>query len=90
MSRKGCFHLEGKEWFWAVVEAVIWYGFIYYLLAAVRDIGIAAGTALWKDALILLVLGYLGTLTCPWIHRLMKKKCRCPECKGRENGEEGE
>ena len=54
--------MKAGVWFWAIVEAVIWYGFIYYLLYAIKN-----PVDLWQSALTLLVLAYLGTIACPWV-----------------------
>ena len=54
--------MKSKDWFWAIVEAVIWYGFIYYLLYAIKN-----PVGLRQSALVLLVIGYLGTIACPWL-----------------------
>jgi hypothetical protein len=56
--------MNATEWFWTVVEAVIWYFFIYYLLFAVQN-----EVNLWTASLVLLVLAYLGTITCPWFRK---------------------
>ncbi len=61
--------------FWGVIEAVIWYGFIYYLLYAIKN-----PIELWLSSAILLALMTLGTMACPWVHnsdawlRMMGKK----------------
>ncbi len=54
--------MKTKNLFWGVVEAVIWFTFIYYLLYAIKN-----PVELWKASLILLVLMYLGMASCPWI-----------------------
>ena len=47
-----------------VVSVVVWYGLTYYLLYALKNpVDLAAA------ALILLVLGIIGTATCPLINR---------------------
>jgi len=67
--------MNSKDWFWAIVEAVIWYGFFYYLLYTIKS-----PVVLWQSALILLGLAYLGTITCPWVRnteawkKLQRKK----------------
>ena len=67
--------MKSKDWFLAVVEAVIWYGFIYYLLYTIKN-----PADLWQSALILLGLAYLGTISCPWLRnteawkRMWKKR----------------
>ena len=44
------------------IEAVIWYLFLWYFLSTLKR-----ERNLWIAALILLVLAYLGFVTCPWI-----------------------
>ncbi len=52
-----------------VVSVVVWYGLIYYLLYALKNpVDLAAA------ALILLVLGIIGTATSPLINR--KEECK--------------
>ena len=54
--------MELKSLLLGAVEVVIWYFFIWYFLETLeRD------RNLWVAALILLVLAYLGFVTCPWI-----------------------
>jgi formate hydrogenlyase subunit 3/multisubunit Na+/H+ antiporter MnhD subunit len=47
----------------AIVESVIWYFFIWYLLDTTRK----KDRNLWVAAFILLALGYLGFVACPWV-----------------------
>jgi multisubunit Na+/H+ antiporter MnhF subunit len=54
--------MKTKDRFLAVVEAVIWYCFIYYLIYAIKN-----PVELWQSALVLLILAYLGTILCPWM-----------------------
>jgi len=67
--------MKTVNWFWAAVEAILWYGFIYYLLYAIKN-----PVNLAQSALILMVIGYAGTLACPWFRntdawkRMMGKK----------------
>ena len=56
--------MDTKDWFFAVVEAVIWFAFIYYALYSIKN-----PVNLFMSALILLVLAYIGTLTCPWFRK---------------------
>lgn len=50
-----------KNLIWWIIEAIIWYVWLYYFLFSIKNpVDIAA------SALILLVLAYLGTLACPW------------------------
>ncbi|MEK7543162.1 MAG: hypothetical protein AAB503_02565 [Patescibacteria group bacterium] len=46
-----------------VLEAGVWYVFIYYGLYVLKN-----PVELWSAALILLALMYAGVLVCPWIH----------------------
>ncbi len=61
--------MKAKDWFWAIVEAVIWYVFFYYLLYAIKN-----PVDLWQSALVLLVLVYLGMIACPWVHNTLAWK----------------
>ena len=45
-----------------ILEAGIWYVFIYYLLYVLEN-----SVELWSAALILLALMYAGIFVCPWI-----------------------
>jgi formate hydrogenlyase subunit 3/multisubunit Na+/H+ antiporter MnhD subunit len=47
----------------SVIEAVIWYLALVVLLAYIRD----PKRNIWATALLLLVLIYLGFVTCPWV-----------------------
>ncbi|MEX0920119.1 MAG: hypothetical protein WDZ69_00880 [Candidatus Pacearchaeota archaeon] len=56
--------MDSRDNLMYIVSAVIWFFFIYYLLFSIKtDID------LWLASLILLVLAYLGTLSCPWLHK---------------------
>ena len=46
----------------AVLEAVLWYFFLWVALDAVRN-----KRNIWIASLCLLVLGYLAFIACPWI-----------------------
>jgi len=53
--------MSKKNWLWWIVEAILWYVWIYFFLYTIKnniDISVAA--------LILLIIGYLATLSCPW------------------------
>jgi len=50
-----------ENWFLAIVEAMLWYGFIYYLLYSIKN-----PVNLAQSALILLIIAYVATLACPW------------------------
>ena len=54
--------MKTSVWFWGVVEAIIWYGFIFYLLYALKN-----PVELWSSSAVLLILAYLGTIACPWV-----------------------
>lgn len=69
--------MSTKNWVMAIVEAVLWYLFIYYLLWSVKnDVSVA------QSALILLALAYAASISCPWFRnsggwlRLWKKDQR--------------
>ncbi|MFQ6119988.1 MAG: hypothetical protein ACE5KE_08895 [Methanosarcinales archaeon] len=53
-----------KDWFLTGVEAVVWYGFIYYTLYSIKN-----DVNLFVSALILLALAYIGTISCPWFRQ---------------------
>ena len=54
--------MKPKDMFLAIVEAALWFGFIYYFLYAVKnEVNIA------QTALILLALAYLASWACPLI-----------------------
>jgi len=55
--------MKTSLWFWGVVETVIWYGFIYFLLYVLKN-----PVDLWFSSAVLLALAYLGTMACPWVH----------------------
>jgi len=54
--------MKTKNWFMAIIESAIWYAFIYYFLYIIKN-----PVDLRQGASILLVLSYLGIITCPWI-----------------------
>ena len=45
-----------------ILEAIIWYVFIYYFLYVLKN-----PVDLWLSTLILLVLMYAGVSVCPWV-----------------------
>ncbi len=45
-----------------ILEAGVWYVFIYYLLYVLKN-----PVELWQAALVLLVLAYVGVFVCPWV-----------------------
>lgn len=56
--------MNTKDWFLVIVELVVWYGFIYYVLYAMKN-----PVNLYFGALILLVLAYIGIVSCPWFRK---------------------
>ena len=56
--------MNTKDWFLVIVELVVWYGFIYCVLYAIKN-----PVNLYFSALILLVLAYIGTVSCPWFRK---------------------
>lgn len=55
--------MKKSVWIWGIIEAVIWYGFIYYLLYSLKN-----PVDLWFSSLVLLILVFAGTMACPWVH----------------------
>jgi len=53
--------MKAINWFWSIVEIVLWYGFFYYLLDAISN-----PSNLYLSALILTVIATAATLACPW------------------------
>lgn len=51
-----------KDWFLWLIEAVLWYGALYVTLYSVKN-----DVNLLKSALIILVLVYGASITCPLI-----------------------
>ena len=49
--------------FRALIEAVLWYAFIYFFIYTIK----APYINLYVNCLILLILVYLAAITCPWI-----------------------
>ena len=45
-----------------ILEAGIWYLFIYYMLYVLKN-----PVDLWQASLILLVLAYVAVFVCPWV-----------------------
>jgi hypothetical protein len=51
-----------RDWFFAVVEAILWYSFIYYALYSIKnevDISVSA--------FFLIIIAYAAALSCPFI-----------------------
>lgn len=51
-----------KDWLLALVEAALWYVFLYYLLFSIKN-----DVDLFKSALTLLVIAYLASISCPLV-----------------------
>ena len=56
--------MDAKDWVLTGVETLAWYGFIYYALYSIKN-----PVNLFVSALTLLVLAYIGTISCPWFRR---------------------
>jgi len=56
--------MNSKDWVLTIVEAVVWYVFILYTLYAIKN-----PVDLYVGALVLLILAYIGTISCPWFRR---------------------
>jgi len=67
--------MKTVNWFWSIVEIILWYGFFYYLLEAIKN-----SSNLYVSALILTIIATAATLACPWFRntdawrRMMRKK----------------
>lgn len=48
----------------SAVSVIVWYGFIYYLLMAIKT-----NVDLYTASLILLVLAAIGTVACPLVNK---------------------
>ena len=55
--------MSPMDWILGVIEAVLWYFFLWYLLDTLRK----PERNLWLAAGVLLVLGYLAFVACPWV-----------------------
>lgn len=55
--------MEWKHLALGLLEAVVWYFFIYYSLNTIKK----PNRNLWIAAAVLLALFYLGFVLCPWI-----------------------
>ena len=53
--------MKTKNWFLVIFEAIVWYGFVYYLLYSIKN-----SVNLYISSLVLLTLIYVGTISCPW------------------------
>lgn len=56
--------MSAKNWFWGVVEAILWYAFVYILLYTIKN-----PVDLYANSLILLMLAYAATIACPWFRK---------------------
>ena len=56
--------MNAKDWVLTGVEVITWYGFIYYMLYSIKN-----PVNLFASTLVLLVLAYVGTISCPWFRR---------------------
>jgi len=54
--------MTSKNIFWAIVEALIWYIFIYYFLYTIKN-----PVDIYSSSLILLAIMYVGMLANPWV-----------------------
>lgn len=54
--------MSAKNFLLAVVEAILWYGFLSYALYSLKN-----PVNLYQSALVLLVLGYLAAWACPLV-----------------------
>lgn len=55
--------MEFKQIILGLLEGVVWYFFIYYLLDTLRK----SDRNLWIASAVLLGLFYLGFVLCPWV-----------------------
>lgn len=55
--------MEIKHIILGLLEAVVWYFFIYYSLDTIRK----PNRNLWLASAILIALFYLGFILCPWV-----------------------
>lgn len=51
-----------KDWIFAGVEAIFWYGFLYYFLFSIKN-----DVNLFQSALVLLLFCYVAIIFCPWV-----------------------
>lgn len=59
--------MSTKDWILSIVEAVLWFGFIYFWLYVIKNpTGNLPGNSLALNALVLLILAYAAVLVCPW------------------------
>lgn len=50
------------DWFWSIVEIILWYIFFYYLLFAIKN-----PSNLYVSALVLTVVSTVAITACPWV-----------------------
>ena len=55
--------MEIKHIILGLLEGVVWYFFIYYLLTTIKK----PDRNLWIASAVLLVLLYVGFVLCPWV-----------------------
>lgn len=55
--------MELKHMLLGLLEAVVWYFFLYYLLLTLKK----PDRNLWIASAVLLALFYLGFILCPWV-----------------------
>ena len=55
--------MKGKNVALGVLDLVIWYLFVVYAIYALKGLDVN----IWWASLVILVLGTLGTLLCPWM-----------------------
>lgn len=51
-----------KDWFFALIEAALWYVFLYYFLFSVKN-----EVNLYQSAFVLLAIAYLASISCPLV-----------------------
>ncbi len=56
--------MKTKDWLLAGFEAIVWYVFIYYFIYTIKN-----PVNLYVSALVLIILAYLGAITCPWFRK---------------------
>ncbi|MFB6181579.1 MAG: hypothetical protein ABEJ24_01650 [Candidatus Magasanikbacteria bacterium] len=59
--------MSTKDWLLSIVEAVLWFGFIYFWLYVIKHpTSQLPGDSLVLSSLILLAIAYAAILSCPW------------------------
>lgn len=54
--------MSTKDWLLALVEAALWYVFLYYFLFSVKN-----EVNLYQSAFALLAIAYLASISCPLV-----------------------